>query len=227
MAEQPGQVLNTLQSLGCTVLADGDPCPVIALPVLLQAPRLDALLLHLYGPQLLSEHQPVLVSQWAKYAFMQLIPAVVVAALAHDWHWPLRLEQVALGLSERGTPDAVKFLAPGALRAVTGVAPLSRFDGLLDELLTPFIDALSTYGGLPRVVLWSSAGDALDTCLSRLDASLAQGGWPLLSQPRRADGRRNPLYQTITYAPQRQRRACCLSHRVAWVGRCEHCPLPS
>ncbi|RXT71444.1 hypothetical protein B1F67_21820, partial [Pseudomonas syringae] len=23
-----------------------------------------------------------------------------------------------------------------------------------------------------------------------------------------------------------QRRVCCLSHRVEWVGRCEHCPLP-
>ncbi|WP_170969011.1 (2Fe-2S)-binding protein, partial [Pseudomonas viridiflava] len=25
--------------------------------------------------------------------------------------------------------------------------------------------------------------------------------------------------------PRRQRKACCLSYQVEWVGRCEHCPL--
>lgn len=215
-----------LQQFMQGVLAETDRRALLTLAELLQPQRLDALLLNLYGAQLMPQQRDVLVSQWAKYGFMLMIPPVLVASIAQGWHWPLGLAHVAVALDERGIPNGVKFLAAGAVLVKPAGDPLQRFSGLLDDLLTPFISTLSAYGGVPRAVLWSSAGEALENCLSRLDAPLAEKGWPLLNQRLRADGRRNPLYQTILYTPHRQRRSCCLSHRVEWVGRCEHCPLP-
>ncbi|RRV06912.1 siderophore-iron reductase FhuF [Pseudomonas sp. v388] len=220
-----------LQRFGQSVLADDDLRPVVVVAELLQPGCLDALLLRIYGPQLMPSRRPVLVSQWAKYYFMHVIPPVLVAALASGWHRPLKLQQVALALDERGVPVAVKWLGEG------GACDSEPFAGLLDDNLSPFIDALSEYGHLPAAVLWSSAGDVLESCLTQCaemsDLPL-DAGWALLSRRTRSDGRRNPLYQTISYKaqedgspPRRQRRACCLSREVEWVGRCEHCPLPA
>jgi ferric iron reductase protein FhuF len=190
----------------------------------LQAEALDALLMNIYGPDLLANHRPVLVSQWSKYYFMQLIPPVLVAGLVHGWRWPLQLDQIALALDERGVPVGLRFLGVGE------ATPLS-FAGLLDDNLFPFIDELSRLGDLSSAVLWGNAGDYLERCLMQLgavtDASL-EAGYELLHSKTLSDGRRNPLFNAIRYVgepPRRQRRSCCLSHQVAWVGRCEHCPL--
>lgn len=224
-----------LQPFGQTVLAENAEPASVALPSLLVPERLEVVLHDLYGPHLLARHKPVLVSQWAKYYFMLLIPPVLVANLAHGWHWPLALSHIALTLDERGVPQGIRFLCQGEVGAAEADRPLQRFAGLLDDNLQPFIDAMSVYGKLPRAVLWSSAGDTLEHCLAhleRIDPGLARDGWPLLDQPQRADGRVNPLCGSVTYVPQasgerrRQRRACCLSYQVEWVGRCEHCPLP-
>ncbi|MFA0941705.1 MULTISPECIES: siderophore-iron reductase FhuF [Pseudomonas syringae group] len=225
-----------LAPFGRTLLAASDLRPVVALPDLLQPERLDQLLLSVYGPQLMPSQLPVLVSQWAKFYFMQIIPPVLVASLAHAWHWPLVLGQVGLVLDERGVPCGVRLLEQGEVWRDIPVDPFQRFAGLLDDNLQPFIAALSAYGELPGAVLWSSAGDYLEGCLVQLagcsDVSLA-AGMALLTERRRPDGRANPLYQAVRYVaqakgaePRRQRRVCCLSHRVEWVGRCEHCPLP-
>jgi len=224
-----------LAPFGRSLLAADDLRPVVALPELLRPERLDAVLLSVYGPQLMPEQLPVLVSQWAKYYLMQLMAPVLVASLVHGWHWPLTLEHVALALDERGVPSGIRFLHSGEAVQAVAEDPFKRFAGLLDDNLQPFVEAVSAYGGLPSAVLWSSAGDYLDTCLTQLahssDVSLAPR-LTLLSARTRPDGRANPLFQTIRYVPQpdgaaprRQRRVCCLSHRVEWVGHCEHCPL--
>ncbi|GAB7533102.1 siderophore-iron reductase FhuF [Pseudomonas sp. 3A(2025)] len=220
-----------LQPFGQGVRGEGG----VPLPTLLAAGRLDALLDSVYGPELMASHKPVLVSQWAKYYFTLLIPPVLVANLVHGWHWPLTLAHIALALDERGVPQGIRFLGQGAAGGCAGDKPLQRFADLLDDNLRPFIEVLGAYGKLPRAVLWSSVGDTLEQCLTRLerrDPALARDGWPLLDLPRRADGRVNPLFNSVAYVPQasgeprRQRRACCLSYQVEWVGRCEHCPLP-
>ena len=208
---------------------------VVALPDLLQPERLDALLLNVYGATLMHSHLPVLVSQWAKYYFMQIIPAVLSASLLEGRHYALHLDQISLTLDERGIPVGILFAEEVVVLAQVETDPFQRFGGLLDDNLQPFIQALSRYGGLASSVLWSSAGDALETCLTELaagsHASLA-AGFALLAERKRPDGRLNPLYQTVTYIkqaedaePRRQRKACCLSYQVEWVGRCEHCPL--
>lgn len=206
--------------------------PVVALPELLRDETLDRLLLQVYGPELMPEQLPVLVSQWFKFYAMQLIPPVVVASLVHGVGWPVAPEQLAFALHERGFLDGVKF--DGApVAASQSVDPFERF-ALLLEHLQQVIDRLSVYGSVAPAVLWSTAGDYLETCLrqlAQLDPAASEIGYGLLRQRLRTDGKRNPLFNAITYieAPDgpsvRQRRSCCLSHRVEWVGRCEHCPL--
>ena len=199
-------------------------------PELLSAEVLDALLSKVYGAELMASHLPVLVSQWSKYYFMQLIPPVLTASLLGDWHWPLALEQVSLALDERGLPAGVKFGA-GSVRQLETLESGERFAELLDDNLQPFIAALAAYGGVASSVLWGNAGDYLEACLHQLcpltDKPL-DDGYALLNDKHRADGSRNPLFNAVSYVgepPRRQRRSCCLSYQVEWVGRCEHCPL--
>jgi len=229
---RPELLTGGLARFGESLLADDDPRPVIAVPELLQPQNLDQLLMRVYGLELMPSQLPVLVSQWSKYYFMQIIPPVVVAALVHDAHWPLSLDQIAFALNERGVLDGVRFLGAGICHAGEWGDPFERLGYLLDHL-QQVIGVLSAYGGVTAGVLWGNAGDYLETCLTQLaqvsDVSLLDG-YALLNERTRPDGRRNPLFGAIIYIEsatgvRRQRRSCCLSHRVEWVGRCEHCPL--
>lgn len=221
-----------LMPFGEWLLANDDPRPVIAVPDLLLPETLDRLLMQVYGTELMPDQLPVLVSQWSKYYFMHLIPPVVVASLVHDWHWPLGLDQVGFAQNERGLLDGVRFSAAGGIRLSAPSDQAQRFGPLLDHL-QQVIEGLSRYGGVAPGVLWGNAGDYLETSLTRLaqvsDVALVEG-YALLNQRTRTDGRPDPLFNAITYMEsphglRRQRRSCCLSHRVEWVGRCEHCPL--
>ena len=220
-----------LAEFGGTLLKDRMQ-KVVPLPELLRHTTLDRLLLQIYGAELKADQLPVLVSQWFKFYAMQVITPVVVASLEHGEHWPLRLDQLSFALDERGVLDGVRFSCSPVMRSQS-TDPFERFAPLLDNL-AQVVEGLSTYGRLAPSVLWSSAGDYLETCLRRLgavsDVSLVPG-YGLLREPLMPDGQRNPLFGSVLYREGsdgqtiRQRRSCCLSYRVAWVGRCEHCPL--
>lgn len=214
-----------------TLLLD-EARPAVPLSELLRGETLDRLLLQVYGPALMPDQQPVLVSQWMKYYAMQLIPPVMAASLMHRVSWPLAVDQLSFALHERGFLDGVRF--DGApFEASNSDDPFERFAPLLDNL-QQVIDRLSVYGGVASGVLWGNAGDYLESCLrqlTRIDPAASEVGYGLLREKTRPDGTRNPLFNAITYIEGndgqsvRQRRSCCLSHRVEWVGRCEHCPL--
>nr|WP_272904129.1 siderophore-iron reductase FhuF [Pseudomonas petrae] len=213
-----------------TVVID-ETRPVLPLTELLRDDALDRLLLKVYGPELVKDQLPVLVSQWMKYYAMQLIPPVVVASLAHGLGWPLGLDRLSFALHERGYLDGVRF--EGAMTHVSASDdPFERFATLLANL-QQVIDRMSAYGDVPAAVLWGNAGDYLETCLRQLSAASDVSvvpGYGLLRERLRPDGRRNPLFNAVSYRERegqtvRQRRTCCLSYRVEWVGRCEHCPL--
>jgi len=205
--------------------------PVSPLTELLRDEGLDRLLLKVYGPELMKDQLPVLVSQWMKYYAMQLIPPVVVASLAHGAGWPLGLDRLSFALHERGYLDGVRFEG-AVMPAPISDDPFERFAPLLENLQL-VIERLSDYGDVPATVLWGNAGDYLQTCLRQLSAAgdvSVVAGYGLLRERLRPDGRRNPLFNTVSYIEKdgqtvRQRRTCCLSYRVEWVGRCEHCPL--
>jgi ferric iron reductase protein FhuF len=206
---------------------------VVSLAELLRGETLDHQLLKVYGPELMPEQQPVLVSQWMKYYAMQLIPPVMAANLVHGMSWPLAVDQLSFALHERGILDGVRFNG-AMIDAPDSDDPFERFAPLLDNL-QQIIDRLSAYGGVAAAVLWGNAGDYLESCLRQLtwiDPAAREIGYGLLREKTRPDGTRNPLFNAITYIKKekdgqsiRQRRSCCLSHRVEWVGRCEHCPL--
>jgi ferric iron reductase protein FhuF len=213
-----------------TVVMD-ETRPVLPLTELLRDEVLHRSLVEVYGEELVKHQLPVLVSQWMKYYAMQLIPPVVVASIAHGLGWPLGLDRLSFALHERGYLDGVRFDGV-VMPAPVSDNPFERFAPLLENL-QQVIDRLSAYGDVPTAVLWGNAGDYLETCLRQLsaasDVSLV-ADYGLLRQRLRPDGRRNPLYQSVSYREKdgqtvRQRRTCCLSYRVEWVGRCEHCPL--
>ncbi len=226
-----GLFAGSLAGFARTLLVDGTR-QTTALSELLRDETLDRLLLQVYGPSLMPDKLPVLVSQWMKYYTMQLVPPVVVANLVHGVDWPLHLDQLGFALHERGFLDGVAFYA-ASRGASPSVNPFERFASLLENL-EQVTGRLSAYGRVAPGVLWGSAADYLETCLKQLaavsDVSLATG-YGLLRERMRPDGQRNPLFNAITYIEGadgqtvRQRRSCCLSHRVQWVGRCEHCPL--
>ena len=232
MQQKTWQVLNgSFATFAKTCVLD-DARPVVPLPELLRDETLDRLLLQAYGPELMPDQLPVLVSQWFKYYAMQLIPPVIVAGLVQGVSWPLALDRLSFALHERGMLEGVRFEGEGfEIPAWANV--FENFAPLLDNL-TAVIERLSAYGSVAPAVLWSSAGDYLETCLRQLaliDEAAADIGYGLLREDRRADGTRNPLFNTVFYKEGldgkwiRQRRSCCLSYRVEWVGRCEHCPL--
>jgi len=207
------------------VLEDSDPRTVVSLPELLQPQVLDQLLLKLYGAELMASRRPVLVSQWSKFYLMNWLPAMLVSQLAHGWDLPLLLREVGLSLDPQGRPTGLRFLDAGE----EGEAQAS-LEPWIASNLRPFIDTLSRYGPVPAAVLWGNAGDYLESTLRRLQALGLDNVGPaqsLLDSVKLADGRNNPLYAPVRYLGngRRQRRACCLSHQVEWIGHCEHCPL--
>lgn len=234
MRQEPWQMLtcNAVARYGLKILEAHSARSVIALPELLCGDTLDRLLLQVYGPTLMPEQLPVLVSQWFKFYAMQLIPPVIVASLVRGMTWPLQLDQLGFALHERGYLDGVRFEeAPCA--ASSSDDPFERFAALLENL-HQVIERLSAYGEVAPTVLWGTAGDYLETCLrqvTEVDPRALEIGYGLLRNRLQPDGRRNPLYRAITYleGPDgqllRRRRSCCLSYRVEWVGRCEHCPV--
>ncbi|MGF6593944.1 siderophore-iron reductase FhuF [Pseudomonas sp. 2835] len=172
----------------------------IALQALLDDARFDALLLALYGPELMPAQRPVLVSQWSKYYF------ALVWRTLREGASLAAFSQTSVLLDERGLPLAL--IADGA-----------PCQDLLPEHLQPLIARLAELGALATAVLWGNAGDCLEQSLQEgIDSAGLQ---VLLETPG------SPLYAAVSQdaAGRRRRRTCCLSYKVDWVGHCEHCPL--
>lgn len=181
----------------------------------LQPDGLQLRLRAIYGDDLFATQRDVLVSQYAKYYFMALLPPVLVATLVHGWRLPL--ENLRVVLDERGLPAAIALTGegePGTLNKC--------FADLLDRHLRPVIQTLADYGHVAPAVLWGSVGDYYESTLQTLgaltDADLS-AGFERLRDPD------SPLHAAIRYNPRRQRRTCCLAHHVEGIGHCQHCPL--
>lgn len=205
--------------------AEDDQRTAVALPALLQKRVLDQLLTRIHGAQALAEHKPVLVSQWSRHYFMHWLPAMLVSQLAHGWDLPLLLRDTGLVLDESGVPLAVRFFEAGE----EGDAQAS-LEPWIASNLRPFIDALSAYGEVPPAVLWSNAGDCLESSVRRLQQMGLRNLAPaegLMNQRKLADGRANPLYQPVRYLGdgRRERRHCCLARQITEMSSCADCPI--
>ncbi|WP_249684256.1 siderophore-iron reductase FhuF [Pseudomonas sp. RC2C2] len=175
----------------------------IALPVLLDEARFDALLLALYGPQLMPAQRPVLVSQWSKYYF------ALVWRMVREGQPLSAFSATAVKVDARGLPVAL---------VAEGVA-CQGLQAVMAAHLQPVVARMVVLGAVPPAVLWGNAGDCLDQALQGISDNT--GLQVLLETPG------SPLFAAISQdsAGRRRRRTCCLSYKVDWVGHCEHCPL--
>lgn len=172
---------------------------------LLQPAHFDALLLGLYGPELMPAQRPVLVSQWSKYYF-----AAIWQALLGGSALPVFVA-TEVTLDSRGLP--LVLAGQGSCR--------EGLEAIVEQHLQPLVLRLAALGPVAPGVLWGNAGDCLDQALRRAGADDIGLG-RLLTLPE------SPLYAAVSLdaSGQRRRRVCCLSYKVDWVGHCEHCPLP-
>lgn len=170
----------------------------------LEASRFDALLLELYGPELMPGQRPVLVSQWSKYYF-----AAVWKVLLDGASLPV-FAATEVTLDARGLP----IMLTGKAEHCAGQ------DALLQQHLQPLVSRLATLGAVAPGVLWGNAGDCLDQALQGVELDIGDLGRLLAC----AD---SPLHAAVglNASGKRQRRTCCLSYKVDWVGHCQHCPL--
>ncbi|MGH8383721.1 siderophore-iron reductase FhuF [Pseudomonas sp.] len=176
----------------------------LSLEKVLEPARFEALLLDLYGPELMPAQRPVLVSQWSKYYF-----AVVWQSLLGGTLLPV-FGATDVTLDSRGLP-----LALGGRGACC-----EGLEAMLEHHLQPLLVRLAALGAVAPAVLWGNAGDCLDQALQRREGD-GSGLSRLLTSPD------SPLYAAVSFdaAGKRRRRTCCLSYKVDWVGHCEHCPL--
>ncbi|MNJ38739.1 ferric iron reductase involved in ferric hydroximate transport [compost metagenome] len=167
--------------------------------------RFDALLLGLYGPELMPVQRPVLVSQWSKYYF-----AAVWQTLLGGSVLPV-FAATRIALDDRGLPLTLAGQGGGC----------EGLEAILEQHLQPVVSRLAALGTLAPGILWGNAGDCLDQALQRVEADSGELA-SLLTWPD------SPLYAAVSVdaSGNRRRRVCCLSYKVDWVGHCEHCPLP-
>lgn len=171
---------------------------------LLDAARFDALLLDVYGPQLMPAQRPVLASQWSKYYFARVWRTLLGGAALPVF------AATQVTLDSRGLPLALA----GQGRGCDGLS------AVLEQHLQPVVSRLAALGAVAPAVLWGNAGDCLDQALQG-DEGDGRGLRQLLTSPD------SPLYLAVSLdaVGKRRRRTCCLSYKVEWVGHCEHCPL--
>ncbi|MFK8328982.1 siderophore-iron reductase FhuF [Pseudomonas sp. BJa5] len=167
--------------------------------------RFDALLLELYGPELMPAQRPVLVSQWSKYYF-----ALVWQMAASGVQLPV-FADTRITLDARGLP----------VELAGNARTCGDLEQLLEHHLNSLVQRLATLGEVAATVLWGNAGDCLDQALQQRGVADHRGLQRLLQAPD------SPLYAAVSRnaAGRRRRRTCCLSYKVDWVGHCEHCPL--
>jgi ferric iron reductase protein FhuF len=169
---------------------------------------------------------------WSKHHFAALLAPALAANLVLRRDLPVELPVLRTIAGPDGRTTA--FLVPDGDDPAGGEGP-ERFDAIVEGHLRPMIDVLSAATRLSPRVLWSNAGAYLEAVINALgavpqvDAAGLVAARALLSQPRLADGRPNPLAQPVRYLgapPQRVRRVCCLRYLIPSLTLCGTCPLP-
>ncbi|RTR00832.1 siderophore-iron reductase FhuF [Halomonas nitroreducens] len=208
-----------------------------ALPagMLLDPAYLDTLFAR-FGAQYGHGDRRAVASLWSKWHFSGLAVHGLAANLLLERDLPLGLDDLHLVQSAEGQTTGLELHHAG--RPLAELGALTRFATLLDDHLTPLVEALATATGASTKVFWSNAGNYFEHFAGALaDHPMAA---PDVSEPAQAlmesrtlpDGRRNPLYRPVRYvtpdapeAPARIRRLCCIRYLIDELGYCANCPL--
>lgn len=173
-------------------------------------------------------------TQWSKWHFSLLLPPVVTAMIVAQHELPVDLSDTAIVLSEDGRVEAFRVSDPGGgIDADDVLDCLRRF---VDGHLAPLIAALAAVSKAPEKVLWSNAGNVLESVLKECETLLLPGhpmlanASRLLTQRVHADGVRNFLFEPVRYVARgneiiRIRKVCCLRYRIPSLSLCKSCPL--
>ncbi|WP_065761044.1 siderophore-iron reductase FhuF [Pseudomonas defluvii] len=218
-------------------LSAGDQ-PVVSGRRFVEAEQLEQCL-DLYAVGYPGADRRALASLWSKDYFLTVLPAVVASSLVLGWHLPVTLDDIEVVIDAQGLPARLVLPNPGER-----VAPddaWQRFAPLIEGNLEPFIDALARVVKLSPRVLWSNAGNYVESIVG----VLAERGFPtdtlahgeaLIRVREWPHGKRNRLFEPVRYVqmpgPQgplqiRQRRQCCLRDGLPGYECCSDCPLIS
>ncbi|MCV4263982.1 siderophore-iron reductase FhuF [Pseudomonas capsici] len=182
-----------------------------------------------------TDERLALVSLWSKWYFSTFMAPVMAASLLQQSALPLALADTGLQLGADSRPKALHLAHAG--KPLSPCSAFERFHDLIDEHLTPVIDALVNVTRASPRLFWSNAGNTFEFVTSRLDLhplANPQSTAPareILTARLRPDGRRNPLFAPVRYhdtgesEPLRLRRICCIRYRLPGVGYCSSCPL--
>lgn len=211
-----------------------DPRPALPAREFVQPERLEEQLLR-FAPEHADGDRRALLSLWSKYYFLRLIPPVLAASLILNWRLPLAFDELQVVVGADGLPEAFKLPHAGEPWSQPPADGFERFSGLLDDNLTPFIQALIDYRKIASRVLWSNAGNYFEWFMTTLaglpfPASMLAPGRQILEAAKRPDGMRNHLFEPVRYValvehsePWRQRRLCCIRNELG-MAMCENCP---
>ncbi|MBS7544137.1 siderophore-iron reductase FhuF [Ancylobacter oerskovii] len=219
-----------LEEIGATLFVDDGTAPRDSLAALLAADRLAAELAR-FAARYAEPEPRAVASQWSKLYFTRLAVPAMVAAIAADWRLPLAPERLGVVLDGQGGIAA--FSLPHAGAAQPAAQARQRFGFLVDAHLPLVVDSLARASGLSRRVLWSNAGNLIETVVERCAELLGdehpgvRHGRELLAGRRFAEGDANPLFEPVRYMADgtRLRRVCCIRYLIPALAYCKTCPL--
>ncbi len=189
-----------------------------------------------FGAQYEHGDRRAVASLWSKWHFSGLCAHALAANLLLERDLPLGLDALHLQQSPEGRTSGLELRHAG--RPLGDLAPYPRFATLLDDHLTPLIEALAATTGASPKVFWSNAGNYFEYFVGALaehpmaSPGVADPAQALMESRTLPDGRRNPLYRPVRYVepvapdrPRRVRRLCCIRYLIEELGYCANCPL--
>ena len=195
-------------------------------------------LLDTYAAQYHGADRRAAVSMWTQYYCAQLIYSTMGAHLRLGRALPVRLEDIALLVTETGTPDG--FRIPHAGAPLADIEGMEAFATLFRAHLQPlFTTTIAARAGVAARLLWTNAGvrvvAALRLAEQRPEVPRARiaDGRALIANRHWADGEANPLFQAVKPLAVegkevQRRRVCCLRYMLPGVAGCgATCPLPA
>lgn len=212
-----------------------DARPFVPAADLLEGPLLDDVLSR-FGELHAGGDPRAVASLWSQWYLGTLVVPSVAAGLLLDRVLPLALEEMDVALDDE-TARPVAFRPPHGGRRDPEADAFERFEPLVRRHLAPLVEALAARGGPGRRALWGNAGRYLQWTLDEIEGmpggpDAAASGRRLLDEPTDADGRDNPLHDTVVHVEaaggrRTRRRVCCLRFLLPGVEGCgDLCPLP-
>ncbi|CAM5327713.1 hypothetical protein MAUB1S_05687 [Mycolicibacterium aubagnense] len=221
---------SSLSSILEPLVLEDDPSPAVSARELFDPRRIKECLTE-FGRTYGKPDLQAVATQWSKWHFSVALTPVLALNIAADWQLPFSIDEIGVVLSSDSRTEGLRL--PGSGQKVRFDNAHHRFSSIADDHLAPVVSALSQASKLPSKVLWSNAGNVVESVISECAAWLGEehrairDARAFLASRTWPDGRRNDLFEPIRYAETgaRRRRICCLRYRMDSLPLCKSCPL--